>query len=94
MEPATLPIKLPHPNTLSSPISVHFLKGNAMIAPSKRKGGPEESDPSAGTNGDDTSGKDYVVLLICLIRLGEPYTTDLVITLNVPDKITDEDVAG
>ena len=30
--------------------------------------------------------------MMCLIRLGEPYDTDLVITMNIPDKITDEDV--
>ena len=31
---------------------------------------------------------------MCLIRLGAPYDTDLVITLYVPDKVTDEDQIG
>ena len=71
---------------LESSVSVHLLKGTAMIAPNKKK----YQDQNAETP------RDFVTLLMCLIRLNEPYDTDLTITLNVPDKITDEEqiVAG
>ena len=86
---AKIPIKIPKASTLSCPVSVHFLKGNAMIAPSKRKTGGNGDEDNQGDQ-----NKDYVAMFMALIRLGDPYNTDIVITLNVPDKITDEDMGS
>ena len=89
-EAASLPINVPQVCPLASPISVHFLKGSALILPTKRKhGGAAEA---GGDQGEQS--KDYVTMLMAMIRLGDPYDSDIVITLNVPDKITDEEMAG
>ena len=55
--------------------SLHTLKGTQRIIPNKK------------TNAD----RDFVTMLMCLIRLESPYNTDILITFNIPDKITDED---
>ena len=58
-----------------SSISVQYLRGTQKIIPNKRAQGE----------------RDFVTLLMCLIRLGAPYNTDLLLTLNVPDKHTDDE---
>ena len=55
--------------------SLHTLKGTQRIIPNKK------------TNVE----RDFVTMLMCLIRLEQPYTTDILITFNIPDKISDED---
>ena len=85
---AKIPINIPKICPLSSPVSVHFLRGSAMIAPSKRKTGTADEANQGEQN------KDYVAMLMALIRLGDPYDTDILLTLNVPDKITDEEIGG
>ena len=52
-----------------------ILKGTQKVVPNKKAQG--ESD--------------FVTMLMCLIRIGEPFNTDLLITFNVPDKHTDEE---
>ena len=51
------------------------MKGSQKIIPNKRAQGE----------------RDFVTLLMCLIRLDAPYNTDLLLTLNVPDKHTDDE---
>ena len=58
-----------------SSVSVQLLRGTQKIIPNKRAQGE----------------RDFVTLLMCLIRLGAPYNTDLLLTLNVPDKHTDDE---
>ena len=43
--------------------------------------------PNKKAQGD----RDFVMMLMCLIRLGEPFNTDILINLNVPDKHTDDE---
>lgn len=43
--------------------------------------------PNKKAQGD----RDYVTMLMHLVRLGEPYNTDILMTLNVPDKHTGEE---
>ena len=38
-----------------------------------------------------TTDRDLVTLLMCILRFREPYNTDLLFTLNVPDKFDDDD---
>ena len=54
--------------------SVHLLKGTQKIIPNKRPQGE----------------RDFVTMLMCLVRLESAFDTDLLITFNVPDKHTDE----
>ena len=35
--------------------------------------------------------RDFVTMLMCLVRLNAPYDTDLLFVFNVPDKHTDEE---
>ena len=55
--------------------SVHQLKGTQKIIPNKKQYGE----------------RDFVTMLMCLVRLDSPYDTDLLFTFNVPDKHTDEE---
>ena len=55
--------------------TLHTLKGTQRIIPNKK------------TNAE----RDFVTMLMCLIRLEQPYSTDILITFNIPDKISDED---
>ena len=43
--------------------------------------------PNKKAQGD----RDFVTFLMQLVRLGEPYNTDILITLNVPDKHTGDE---
>ena len=54
--------------------SMHTLKGTQKIIPNKKPQGD----------------RDFVTMLMCLVRLNEPYDTDLLITFNIPDKHTEE----
>ena len=58
-----------------STFSVHLLKGVQKIIPNKKQQGD----------------RDFVTMMMCLLRLNEPYDTDLLFTFNIPDKHTDED---
>ena len=78
-----LPMITPKICPQHSPVYVHLLKGTAMVAPNKRKF-------QRGAEGGEQR-RDFVTLLMCLVRLGEPYDTDLVLTLHVPDKLTEEE---
>tara|TARA_B110000285_G_C14860275_1_gene484223 strand:+ start:524 stop:685 length:162 start_codon:yes stop_codon:yes gene_type:complete len=53
---------------------MHTLKGTQKIIPNKKPQGD----------------RDFVTLLMCLVRLNEPYNTDLLITFNIPDKHTED----
>jgi len=55
--------------------SVHLLTGTQKIVPNKKPYGE----------------RDFVTMLMCLVRLDSPYDTDLLFTFNVPDKHTDEE---
>ena len=55
--------------------SVHLLKGIAKICPNKKPNGE----------------RDFVTILVGLIRLQPPFSTDILVTLNIPDKHTNED---
>ena len=39
-----------------------------------------------------TTDRDLVTLLMCILRFREPYNTDLLFTLNVPDKFDNDDI--
>ena len=71
---------IPNLNITGSQIIVTLLKGVSKIFPTKKTVGGAE--------------RDFVTLELCLIRLKEPYDTDLLITLNVPDKFSDPDEEG
>ena len=58
-----------------STYSVHLLKGTQKIIPNKKQYGD----------------RDFVTMWMCLLRLNEPYDTDLLFTFNIPDKHTDEE---
>ena len=55
--------------------TLHLLKGTQKIFPTKKT--------------HDTE-RDFVTMLMCLLRLKEPFNTDILITLNVPDKYSDD----
>ena len=35
--------------------------------------------------------RDFVTILMCLFRFDEPYDTDLLMSLHIPDKYTEEE---
>ena len=62
-----------------SSVSLSILKGVAKIYPNKKTQGQE---------------RDYLTMLLCLIRFNEPYNTDLLMTLNIPDEHTESGEAS
>uniref|UniRef100_A0A7S3ICF9 Ran guanine nucleotide release factor n=1 Tax=Strombidium inclinatum TaxID=197538 RepID=A0A7S3ICF9_9SPIT len=58
-----------------SSYSIHLLKGTQQVMPNKKQQGD----------------RDFVTLLMCLFRFEEPYTTDLLVSLHIPDKHTMEE---
>ena len=67
---------MPQINIAGSQVSVSLLKGTCKIFPTKKTQGQE---------------RDFVTMLMCLLRFKAPYNTDLLFTLNIPDKHSDTD---
>ena len=74
--PEQVKMVLPQVNVTGCQIALSLLKGTQKIFPSKKTQGQE---------------RDFVAMLMCLVRFKEPYDTDILFTYNVPDKHSADD---